>query len=396
MSQTKRSDVIVIGGGPSGLRAAGRLACHGLDVRLLERKPRVGQNVVCTGIVSKEVFSTFGLNPGSIIRELRSVRLVSPFTTTVSYEHPESFAFVVDRETFDGHIAEAARAAGAALDLGAHVEGLAVGKDGVTVMAKTPGGSVRHEARVAVIASGVGESLQKQAGLGYPRDFLRGAQVELAGGDDPTTIYFGKEVAAGGFGWSVPARQGRARVGLLTHGDARSRLLRLVGRHRPDAAADLEGPGVRTKAVAQGLVGPTAADRVISVGEAAGQIKTTTGGGISYGLMCADMAADVIADGFARSSFGAGVLGVYEDRWRRAIRKEIVVGYYTRKMCARLSDGQVENLFHLAQTDGIIPIIKERADFDWHSGLIMALLQRLSFMRLFRGMKARLGQESLS
>jgi hypothetical protein len=65
-------------------------------------------------------------------------------------------------------------------------------------------------------------------------------------------------------------------------------------------------------------------------------------------------------------------------------------------MCARLSDARIEGLFHLAQTDGIIPIIRETADFDWHSGLIMALLQRLSFMRFFRGMKDHLGTGSLS
>jgi hypothetical protein len=65
-------------------------------------------------------------------------------------------------------------------------------------------------------------------------------------------------------------------------------------------------------------------------------------------------------------------------------------------MCARLSDGRIESLFHLAQTDGIVPIIREKADFDWHSGLIFALLQRLSFMKYFRDVKDRLGPVGLS
>jgi flavin-dependent dehydrogenase len=84
---------------------------------------------------------------------------------------------------------------------------------------------------------------------------------------------------------------------------------------------------------------------------------------------------------------GPHSLAEYERRWRKALEKEIVVGYYTRKLCARLSDGQIEGLFHLARTDGIVPIIRERADFEWHSGLIFALLQRLSFMRPFRPRK---------
>jgi len=67
----KRKDVLVIGGGPSGLRLAARLAEKGLDVLVLEKKARVGVNVVCTGIVGKEVFASFGLNPGSVIQEIR-------------------------------------------------------------------------------------------------------------------------------------------------------------------------------------------------------------------------------------------------------------------------------------------------------------------------------------
>ncbi|MBE0711243.1 MAG: hypothetical protein IH583_02585, partial [Candidatus Aminicenantes bacterium] len=153
---------------------------------------------------------------------------------------------------------------------------------------------------------------------------------------------------------------------------------------------------IRTKPVAQGLLSGTFGDRVLAVGEAAGQTKTTTGGGISYGLTCADLAADVILECFGRSSFGAADLAEYERRWKGLLQKEIVVGHYTRRMCARLSDGRIESLFHLAQTDGIVPIIREKADFDWHSGLILALLQRLSFMKIFRDVKDRLGPFSLS
>ena len=65
-------------------------------------------------------------------------------------------------------------------------------------------------------------------------------------------------------------------------------------------------------------------------------------------------------------------------------------------MCARLSDGRIESLFQLARVDGIVPIIRDRADFDRHSGLIFALLQRLSFIRFFRDVRGRLEPLSLS
>jgi digeranylgeranylglycerophospholipid reductase len=390
----KRRDVLVIGAGPSGLRLAGGLAAHGLDVLILEKKSGVGRNVVCTGIVGKEVFDNFGLDTGSVIQEVREARLVSPFGTVVAYRHTRPFACVVDREKFDAGIAASAVRAGAVLSLESRADDIAVEPGGVRVTVRANSQeTVRYSAAVAVIASGVDYGLQKKAGLSYPRNFLRGAQAEvpLAGGD-PTTIFVGRNVAPGAFAWSVPAGD-KARVGLLTKSDPRAFLRKFLSANFPPQAGDA---GIRTKAVAQGLLARTTGDRILSVGEAAGQIKTTTGGGISYGLLCADLAADAIRECFDKSSFGAAALAGYEARWRKALQREILVGHYTRRMCSRLSDGQVEGLFHLAQTDGIIPIIRETADFDWHSGMIFALLRRLSFMKFFRTMKDTLGDETHS
>jgi len=394
----KTADVIVVGAGPSGLRTAARLAGSGLDVRVLEKKTRVGAGVVCTGIVGKEVFDDFGLDRGPVIEELRRVRLVSPFETALVYEHPRPFACVVDRERFDGALAASAAAAGATIACDERVEDVAVGPDGVEVTVRDGDGTVsRERAAMAVLATGVDFGLQKRLGLSSPRDFLKGAQVECAfPGADVTTLFFGREVAPGAFAWSVPSGGGRARVGLLTQKDPKACLRRLLERSFGGVPAAAVESAIRTKPVAQGLLARTYGDRVLAVGEAAGQTKTTTGGGISYGLACADLAADAIRECFGRSSFGPADLAEYERRWKALLQKEILVGQYTRRMCARLSDGRIESLFQLARTDGIVPIIRDKADFDWHSGLIFALLQRLSFMRVFREVKDRLGPMSMS
>jgi digeranylgeranylglycerophospholipid reductase len=393
----KTTDVVVVGAGPSGLRTAARLAGAGLDVRVLERKARVGAGVVCTGIVGREVFDAFGLDRSAVIEEVQTVRLVSPRETELVYAHPRPFACVVDRERFDGRLAEAAVAAGAALACGVRVEDAAAGPDGVEVaVRRADGGLDRERARLIVLATGVDFTLQKRLGLSAPTDFLKGAQVECSyPGAATTTLFFGREVAPGAFAWSVPSGPGRARVGLLTHSDAKARLRALIGRRLGGADVREEGP-IRTKPVAQGLLPRTCGDRVLAVGEAAGQTKTTTGGGISYGLACADLAADVVRECFARSSFGPAGLAVYERRWKDLLRKEILVGHQVRKMCARLSDGRIESLFQLARTDGIVPIIRATADFDRHSDLIFALLRRLSFMRHFRDVRERLGPFSAS
>ena len=380
------SDVLIIGAGPSGLRAARRLAESGLQVRVLDKKPAVGRDIVCTGIIGWRSFNTYGLDPSSILGDMKTVRMVSPAGTSILYDHPTSFACVVDRELFDGALAREARSAGAAIETGVRVDEARVLPDRVEADAQGPGGEpAGYAARFLILASGVDHGLQKKLGLGYAREYLHGAQVETdAAHDDVTTLMVGREAAPGGFAWSVPAGPGRVRIGLVSRRACRPELERMIdkivgeGADRPNPAA------IKTRPIAQGLLDRTCADRVVAIGEAAGQVKTTTGGGIAYGLLGAEIAADVVGGCFRRNAFRAADLAPYEERWQGALRKEIVYGRRARLVCGRLSDAQVESLFRLARVDGIIPIIRSTADFDRHSGLLFALAGRLSFMRSFR------------
>lgn len=384
----KSSDVLIVGGGPSGLRLAGRLAGAGFGVRVLEKKDDIGSRVVCTGIVGKEAFDSLGMDPASVLGEMQAVRLVSPFGTCVPYRHPRPFAYVVDRGRFDRNLAAEARARGAEIELSAKAEDIQVVADGVRVRVRGEGGSRRVcAARMAVLASGIDFGLQAKLGLGRPKEFLNGAQVELeTSGAEGAAIFVGRDVAPGAFAWMVPAGPACYRVGVLTKREPRTYLARLLASAFPARFANSVPEGIRVKAIAQGLLSRTYGERVLAVGEAAGHVKTTTGGGIAYGLMGADIAAGVIADGFARSALAARDLARYEKAWKAAMQREIVLGRVARKIYARLTDAQVERVFYLAQTDGIIPIIREKADFDWHGDLILALAGRLSFMRVFAGL----------
>lgn len=383
----KSSDVLVIGGGPSGLRLAARLAGSGLHVRVLEKKDGIGSRVVCTGIIGKEVFDSFGMNRDSALGQLQTVRLVSPLGTSVVYRHPQPFAYVVDRERFDRNLASEARNRGTDIELSTKAEDIQVFGEGVRIRAREEGGSRSlFSARMAVLASGIDYGLHAKLGLGRPKEYLYGAQVEIETANPAAAaIFVGRDVAPGAFAWMVPCGPARLRVGLLTRREPRAYLAKLAGTVFPERFANTVPPGIRVKAIAQGLISKTYGERVIAIGEAAGHVKTTTGGGVAYGLMGADIAAEVIGESFAKNAFAANDLARYEKAWRAAMQREIVLGHMARRVCARLTDAQMERIFYLAQTDGIIPIIREKGDFDWHGDLILALVKRLSFMKVFRG-----------
>ena len=383
----KRSDVLIVGGGPSGLCLAARLAESGIHVRVLEKKDGIGSNVVCAGIIGKEVFDDFGLNRDSALGELQAVRLVSPFGTSIVYRHPKAFAYVVDRGRFDRNLAEEALEKGAVIELDTRAEDVRVSEDGVIISVKTDDGKKgAYSARLAVFASGIDYSLHKKIGLGTPKEYLNGAQMEVETDTDvPATIFVGRDVAPGGFAWMVPSGRKRLRVGMLTRRDPKTYLSQMMKASFPDRSAEAVIAGIKVKVIAQGLFSRTFGERVLAVGEAAGQVKTTTGGGVAFGLLGADIAARIILQSFAKNDFTAQALSRYENAWKTVVQREIVLGGMARRICARLSDLQMERIFHLAQTDGVIPIIREKGDFDWHGDLILALVKRLSFMKMFRG-----------
>src|SRR5260221_4154369 len=76
------------------------------------------------------------------------------------------------------------------------------------------------------------------------------------------------------------------------------------------------GVAPRVKILPLGAVGRTYGDRMLAIGDAAGLVKPTTGGGIHYSIVSAALAADVAVDALAADRLDAGTLSAYERAWR--------------------------------------------------------------------------------
>jgi geranylgeranyl reductase family protein len=377
-----RRDVIVVGGGPAGLLAARDLAAAGFSVIVAEEHGQIGVPVHCTGVLGLDAFDELDLPRETVLDTVHAARFISADGSSLLIDHDRVRAAIVDRAAFDAALAASAAAAGAEIRTGCRVRHIDVTADGVTV--STPDGML--QARACVMACGANYRFNRRLGLGLPRLFAHSAQREVPFPEtDHVEVYLGRQIAAGGFGWLVPFRRGgqpHARVGVMCESRARAAFKTLS--HRIGARFDMvpEWGEPRVKILPLAPVDRTWSERVLAVGDAAGLVKATTGGGIFFGLLSGRIAADVLTGAFAENCFTSIRLREYERRWRARLWPEIRAGLAFRTMAARLNDRAIDALVELARVDGIVPLLKQTADFNWHGAAARSLLRNPSFRRV--------------
>ena len=378
-------DAIVVGAGPAGLQAARQLAARRLRVAILEEHHVIGDPVHCTGVLAREAFDEFSLSSDSILNELTTARFISPSGQDIVYRTRVVEAVVVDRALFDRRLADDAVRAGAELVRGARVETISSAGDGVTIAVAD---QAPLRARSCVLACGGRYKLHRQLGLSVPSLLLHTAQRELpASTPGDVEVHFGSEIAPCGFAWVVPVwRDGRsyARIGVMADAQAPTYFERILDRvasrwgiERPLAGSP------RQKILPLSRISRTYGDRFIAVGDAAGLVKPTTGGGIYYSLVSASIGAGVLAAALQDGDVSAARLSDYERRWRARLETELDTQLSFRLLAQRMPDEDIEGLFTLARADGVMPIVRRTASFNRHRKLIVALLKHAPARQMF-------------
>ena len=385
----RMKDVAIIGAGPIGSYLGYLLAQAGLDVTLLEEHSVVGEPAHCTGIIGMDAFEQFDLPRNAVVGELKKVRIISPHKKVFNYDFDASQALVVDRSKFDKGIAQMAILNGAQLMTNATATGIEVLKDCLDIKIKKDGRVKRITAKMAVISTGLHYGLQERLGMGKPRDFLKCVQVEADVMDrsDCVEVYFGKRLAPGSFAWVVPIETGngpRARIGLSSTQSASAYLDKFLASLK-SRVLDAEQLDVKRSAIPLTPIARTFHNRVLAVGDAAGVVKPSTGGGVFYGLICAAIAAEVIKKAFKINRFDKRYLSEYERQWKKKLGLELKIGYYFRRVASKFTDTQLDELFDVITSDEILPLIRHKAKFDWHKDLMLSIVKQAAVRNLFFG-----------
>ena len=365
-------DVAVVGGGPAGLLAAQGLARDGWSVGVYEEHPRLGRPVHCAGLISVEGLERLGLGGerGFVLNEIYGVKAYSPSGVSLGFRDRRVRALAVDRAGLDEALGQEALDAGARLELGVRVRSLRAGKGGPGILV----GESEVHPRLVVDAEGASAGLVSRAGLSKgPRGRLKGYNVEVGGeveDEGVVEVWLGSQFSVGLFAWVIPLGSGLARCGLATRVKGGLEVLRrFVEKRFPGASmGPVEGGLVCTG----GPVDETVFPGVVLVGDVAGQVKATTGGGVVTGGLCAQVAARVLSHALEAPEPWKAAMA-YEGEWRRLLGGELRAMVGLRRVINTLGDAQLDRFFAAAKEEELaerLGGLLSQGDMDLQAGVI--------------------------
>ncbi len=369
-------EAVIVGAGFVGSLTALELAKRGIDVLLFEEHKKVGEPPHCAGLVGISGLKRINLfdelkKEGLILNYISSARFYTPSGRSFKIDARKPIAVVLDRVTMDKYIA------GRALDFGAEIKLL------TRVLSISPNGEAKIRGRnshketvranVIIDAEGATRRLLR----GFPGVHMRGIlpafQVDIRSftlprdfPHDSVEVFF---IVPDFFAWIIPLDPiGRAwRVGAASRKNAkklRKIVINIAKRRFGNFSIEKSFGGL---VVSGGPIKRFHWNRIIAVGDSAGQTKPTTGGGVVFGGLGAIIASRVVT-GFLDNTIS---LDAYEKIWNTFMRSNINAMLLLRKTYNTLTHRGMDVLLRFIPK----PLISNiRSDFDFQLYALISLL----------------------
>jgi geranylgeranyl reductase family protein len=371
-------DAIVVGAGPAGSATARDIAARGFRALLIEEHEVIGEPLHCAGLVTPRTLGLADVTDGLIINELRGGFVNSPLGTRLPLGGDRLRAVVIHRQRLDELLAAAAQEAGAELWTDARLVALERKPGALALIVNRRRRSQALRTRLVIGADGAQSRVARWLGLRArheERIVGLGAEAKLdTERQDFLEVFVGNSVAPGFFGWIIPLGGGRARIGIAT-GDGRrpihylDSLLQSFPRLFAGAQFDRMYGGVIP------LMRPHRiyCDNAMLVGDAAGQVKPTSGGGIYTGLVGAKHCAQAAVRALADDDVSKASLSRYQKAWGKEMSRELARGWDLRRIFLALDDRELDGLISVFRSERLRRLAERHGDIDFPSRLFSRL-----------------------
>ncbi len=374
-------DVAIVGGGPVGSSLAYRLALQGISVAVFDKKKFIGYPLQCAGILSKSVYELNDLPEDVIINKVNGAFLHSP-NYTLKVEKNETEALIIDRVGYDQYLINRAVNHGVKVFLQHKVIDLNL-KEGIINTNKG-----EFKVRIIVGADGCNSIVSKI--MGNKLKYSPACQYLVRLSDEDTSklslshvdVFVNSNVLPG-FLWSIPLGDNLFRIGLFSDnkikgdsnilddflnngGEFENNNLNITGYEIVEKYRGNIPFYDKNKNIVK--------DRAILIGDAASQVKPTTGGGLIYGFSAIDIAVDTIVDALLKDDIS--VLKNYSKKFKKLYSGELNTEVKVHNTLNILSDRNLDYLFKKIKENNGERLISEYGDMDKQSILVKEVLKR--------------------
>jgi geranylgeranyl reductase family protein len=353
-------DVVIAGGSIAGLLCAREVANSGHSVLVLEEDYEIGTPEHCGGLVSISALEELGIVPHrkSLAHYIETAEIFSPLGKRFSIESKKQKVAEINRRELDKQIALQAKKNGAEIRVKTSFKGII--DDGVN----TSDGKIN--CKIIVDARGVSSLINKDR-----TGILSSAQYEVYADwikKGTVEVYFDQKKYPGFFAWIIPSSEGIGKVGVAGKGINASQIIQefLSSKGNYSTIRKIFAP-----IWIKGPIKKFVSKNIVTIGDAAGQSKPTTAGGI-YSCGLGGILAGRAISKYLKTK-DENDLYEYQKLWMKKFGNEFEKQLLARKILERLDNDAINKLFD-SVTPEVLKEISNKDDFDFHTSSIIKLL----------------------
>ncbi|QLH05027.1 dehydrogenase [Nitrosopumilus oxyclinae] len=353
-------DVVIAGGSVAGLLCAREIARNGNTVLVIEEDYEIGTPEHCGGLVSLSGLEELGVIPfrKTFDHAIESAEITAPNGTSFEINSAKQKVIEISRRELDKQIAFQAQKNGAIIKVRTSFQEIT--DTGIRT------NNEKINCKIFVDARGVSSLIHKDR-----TGILSSAQYEIYADwikKGKVEVIFDQEKYPGFFAWIIPSGEGKGKVGVAGKGINVSESLEKILKEKGEYSTIRK---IYAPIWIKGPIKKFVEGKTVIIGDAAGQAKPTTAGGIFTSGMGGVYAGQAISE-FLKTNNKAD-LEQYQKKWTARFGKEFEKQLLARKILERVDNNTINKLFE-SITPEIIKDISEKDDFDFHTSSIIKLL----------------------
>lgn len=321
--------ISIVGAGPVGNYLAYLLARKKERVEVYEEHSTIGRPVHCTGLVTDAITNLMPLRKEFVLNKINLAKIVSPNGAFTEIKMKDNF--VLDRPLFDKYLANKAQDLGANYHLNSKFISCTQDKD-IKLKIKQNEHNITKKTNVLVGADGYSSQVAKAAGISRKNNFLIGVQARTSMEVNKDVIEFW--LGYGEFAWVVPESNNIARIGVASRSNPNAHLKRFYDKivkkgktiEYQSGIIPFYDPNLRIQK-----------GNIFLVGDAATQVKATTGGGIIPGMAAARILSGVLLS----------KKGDYTKLIKKTVGKELKYDLLMRRMLNNFNNDDYNDLVRM-------------------------------------------------